>query len=205
VVEDNSAPNITAPADVSVPCDGGVSPNVTGVASATDACDDSPVVSFADTVTTGDCPQVGCVLLSRVFLLMEWIFQERQIMRVWTATDRCGNTANATQIINVSDDVPPVITVPANATVPCDGSIAPAATGRATATDACGGRPRLTFNDTIVSLDESCPQNYDIVCFSFLSLFDAQCVTTERADPHLDCHRSVWECRHRRPVHLCTS
>ena len=76
-----------------------------------------PAVSFDESVT-GDCPRV--------------------IRRVWTATDPCGATACATQLVTTVDLAPPVLVgLPANAGVAC-GAWLPAPPA-VTAYDACTG------------------------------------------------------------------
>ena len=66
------------------------SPAATGFATATDACDPNPVVSWADVVTPGNCDG------------------NFTITRTWTATDECGNSASCDQVIGVKDSTPPV-------------------------------------------------------------------------------------------------
>src|SRR5690606_1427773 len=60
-----------------------------GVATASDACDGTPTVDYADAITGGACPQ------------------EYVITRTWTAEDADGNTATCIQIITVDDSTPP--------------------------------------------------------------------------------------------------
>ena len=76
------------PDDAVVPCDA-VPPPVSATAS--DNCDPSPRVTFAESRVDGDCP--GTYVLRRA----------------WTVTDRCGNTATATQVLRVVDTTPPVV------------------------------------------------------------------------------------------------
>ncbi len=61
-------------------------------------------------------------------------------------TNSCGNSTCASVQVTVVDNTPPVITCPAAITVACGASIAPAATGTATATDNCG-TPTITYSD----------------------------------------------------------
>ena len=68
--------------------------------------------------------------------------------RTYQVSDFSGNTASCTQTIEIDDNIPPVITPPANATVECDADSSPAATGMATATDNCtASAPVITFSD----------------------------------------------------------
>src|SRR5262249_22520421 len=66
------------------------------------------------------------------------------------ATDQCGNGKSAIQTITVRDITPPAITCPANVTIECGTSTAPASTGTATATDGCGA-PTVTYSDSVTN------------------------------------------------------
>jgi uncharacterized repeat protein (TIGR01451 family) len=104
---------------------------------ATDNCDNAPVITFADTTTAGSCPQS--------YLLT----------RTWTATDRCGNLSTASQTITVTDTVAPTISgVGSNASRPCSVGLF----SNPTATDNCDPAPTLTFQDTITP--GSCPFSF---------------------------------------------
>lgn len=129
-VEDNTPPVITCPADVTVDCDASSDPGDTGVATATDNCDSSPVITFSDSASAGGCTD------------------EQTIMRTWMATDACGNTATCIQSITVRDSTPPSIACPADVTLECDENTDPGNTGSATATDNCDASPAITFSDS---------------------------------------------------------
>ena len=139
-VEDTTPPVIVCPADVTVECDASILPADTGMATATDNCDAASVITFADVVAAGACPQ------------------ESVITRTWTATDDCGNAITCDQIITVEDTTPPVITCPADVAVSCDASTDPADTGVATATDNCDAAPVITFEDISTETGEGCGQ-----------------------------------------------
>jgi len=82
------------------------------------------------------------------------------IVRTWTATDNCGNSAVATQTINVGDDTDPILSgVPANETVEC-GQI-PGAPTNVTATDNCDNDVNLEFSE--IEQAGNCADNYTIV------------------------------------------
>jgi len=91
-VVDNTPPVISPPDNVTIECDEPTDPSNTGMATATDKCDPSPVITWSDSEETGDCPQ------------------EKTITRTWTARDACGNEDNRVQIITVDDSTPPVLT-----------------------------------------------------------------------------------------------
>jgi hypothetical protein len=142
VVTDELAPVITCPSDVTIECTASTLPANTGFATATDACDLSPEVTFTDVTLGGNCPA------------------ERTITRTWTATDDCGNTSNCTQIIVVDDSTAPVINCPADLTIECDDSTLPVNTGNATASDNCDGTPTVDFSDVTAGI--GCPDGYTI-------------------------------------------
>jgi len=89
-VIDNQDPIITCPADVTIECDASTAPANTGMATATDNCDDAPVITFVDATVAGACAN------------------ESVITRTWTATASNGQTATCDQIITVNDDTAPV-------------------------------------------------------------------------------------------------
>src|SRR5204863_1376685 len=94
---------------------------------ATDACDPSPTLTFADATTAGSCPQ------------------NHDVTRTWTATDHCNNASTASQVIHVVDTTAPVISsLPGPTTIECTN--APIVT-TPTAADACDPSPTLTFAD----------------------------------------------------------
>jgi len=106
---------------------------------AADNCDADVQVVVSDQVTDGDCPN------------------SYTLVRTFTATDDCGNTATAQQVIVVSDDTAPVFTsVPEGGYYSCEDVID---FGTATATDNCGAAV-VTFAD---ETDYVCVNTYVIV------------------------------------------
>jgi hypothetical protein len=80
------------------------------------------------------------------------------VTRTWKATDGCGNSATATQTINVQDVTAPVIAaLPAPTTINCPAIPSFAV---ATATDACGSAVTLTSVD--VSSSGACAGAYSV-------------------------------------------
>jgi hypothetical protein len=137
-VQDITAPVIAAlPGPTTINCP--ASPDF-AQASASDACDQSVTLTFKDVITPGSCAG------------------NYRVTRTWTATDDCGNSSTASQIINVQDITAPVIAaLPAATTINC-----PAAPNfaQAVATDTCDQSVTLTFKD--VSAPGSCPGNYSV-------------------------------------------
>ncbi|MFV8344422.1 gliding motility-associated C-terminal domain-containing protein [Flavobacterium sp. XS2P39] len=109
-------------------------------ASATDACGSDFQLTFVDITTNGQCAGSYAVT------------------RTWTATDACGNTATASQTINVSDTTAPIIAaLPEASTISCP---ALPEFAQASATDACGSDFQLTFAD--VTTNGACPGSYSV-------------------------------------------
>ena len=106
---------------------------------ALDECSDVSL-SVTETFTNGDCPS------------------EFTRTRVYTATDGCGLTDQHTQIVQVIDEVGPVLSVPSDATFDCDvgPTFAPA-----TAVDACDGNLEVIEGNQI-TVEGSCPGEYTI-------------------------------------------
>ncbi len=123
VVEDNTAPTfVDVPANISVTC-GNVPPAAS--IDAIDLCDEDVDVSVSQFGYNGvDCSGV--------------------LTRIYTATDNCGNIAQHTQTITISDDIAPVASnVPADITFECGGNIP---TDEPTFTDNCAGNINVEFS-----------------------------------------------------------
>jgi large repetitive protein len=81
-----------------------------------------------------------------------------RLVRTWTATDACNNTATASQTITSNDAVPPTITgVPANTTITCPATPSFSAP---TANDNCGAAS-MTFTDATTG--GPCPAGSTVV------------------------------------------
>jgi uncharacterized repeat protein (TIGR01451 family) len=132
-VVDNTPPEISCPPDVTVECDASLDPDVNtalGKATATDNCGEV-TVTYSDVSLLGECNGTGYVL------------------RTWTATDDCRNSASCVQTIYVVDTTDPVISCPADVTAECDEGLDPYVNtwlGVATATDNCG-EVTITYTD----------------------------------------------------------
>ena len=87
-VTDTEAPVLVGvPSDVAVSCDEVPAP---ASPTASDDCDTNPTIVFNEERTDGNCP--GNYTLTRT----------------WTATDHCGNSSSAVQVITVTDTEAPV-------------------------------------------------------------------------------------------------
>ena len=108
---------------------------------ATDNCAGEVALIFNDVNTQGNCAG------------------SYTVVRTWTATDACGNTATASQTINVQDITAPAISeLPAPSTIDCP---ATPEFATPTATDACGSTFTLDFADATTS--GICAGSYSIV------------------------------------------
>ncbi len=139
-VQDVTKPVFTSvPANATVNCD-----NVPAIGSptASDNCAASVTINFIDeTHINGACTN------------------QYQLQRRWMATDACGNTAMATQVLTVQDVTKPVFTfVPANATVSCD---AIPGVGAPTASDNCAALVSITYNGQ-TRIDGPCADHYTL-------------------------------------------
>lgn len=101
-VSDTTRPVIpSVPPETSAECNAVPSPPVI---TATDNCDPSPVVSLSETITPRACPD------------------SYDLVRTWTARDRCGNERSESQPIRVDDTTRPVVRamlMPLAPTLPC--------------------------------------------------------------------------------------
>lgn len=126
-VVDNEAPVFTkVPADATISCEQMV-PGV-GQAEAEDNCGGNVTIVASDDTTPGSCTDSYFVI------------------RTFTATDACGNTATAQQKITVQDKKAPVfVNVPANMTIECDEAIN---LPEPTVTDNCDQHVTLTHTES---------------------------------------------------------
>src|SRR5207248_1001830 len=82
-------------------------------ATATDNCDNAPVISHSDQAIANG------------------------IQRTWKATDACGNEATCVQTITFTDTTAPIITCPTNITVSCVADVPAADTNTVVVSDSC--------------------------------------------------------------------
>jgi large repetitive protein len=96
---------------------------------AADNCDTMPTLTYSDTMVQGQCAQ------------------GYTITRTWTATDACGNFAQASQSILVVDtEAPVIIGIGQNQILACDASLS---FSTPVATDNCDNTPILSHEDFI--------------------------------------------------------
>jgi len=155
IVQDNTAPSMVAPADITLECGDNVLPSAESPSTApgyptsvSDNCAGSPTVTFTDETATDSCGEVT-------------------ITRTWTVTDVCGNTVSATQVVTVHDTTAPswrTLTLPAaSVTIECPQDPTDlTVTGAAPqATDICDPAPVVAFTDD--TTEEGCGSTKVIV------------------------------------------
>ena len=128
-----SAPELIIPSDISIECDVTYEGNPT----ASGGCSE-PEITYSDINIPGFCPNTFT------------------IVRVYTASDNCGNQTSASQVISVSDTTPPVLTIPADYTAECSDAHP---MDDASATDNCG---EVTINLVETTIPGACAGDYTI-------------------------------------------
>jgi large repetitive protein len=133
-ITDSSAPEFTfVPENISASCEDVLQ---LGSATAEDNCDEMVTVSVSEEIVDGDCPNAYTLI------------------RTFTATDDCGNSATAVQTVEVSDSEAPEFTfVPEGGYFSCEEEIGFVA---ATAEDNCGDAA-VIFSD---ATEEVCANSY---------------------------------------------
>src|SRR5206468_222937 len=136
---DTNPPSITCPTGVTLNCPADTRTNITGVATASDTC-------TGVTISYSDLTNSGCG-------------GSYTILRTWTATDACTNSASCVQTITVQDTNPPSITCPVDMTLDCPADTRTNVTGVATATDTCSSLS-ISYSDVTNS---GCGGSYTIL------------------------------------------
>ncbi|HVP58406.1 MAG TPA: FlgD immunoglobulin-like domain containing protein, partial [bacterium] len=117
-VFDTEAPHVACGAPQTIECN---STPVWGTPTVTDNCDPSPALAYTDSSYTGTCPQ------------------NELLVRIWQATDLCGNVGACRQTITVHDShAPDVSSGPPDTTVACAKDVPAPDASRVHATDNCG-------------------------------------------------------------------
>ncbi len=93
IVNDDTPPVITCPADIVIHCTDPTDPSFTGMPTATDNCDTDLAITYSD-------DQV-----------------ENIITRTWTATDDCDNIDQCVQTIVIEGTMPPIVECPDDMTI----------------------------------------------------------------------------------------
>lgn len=130
IIEDLTLPTLTCPPSVNLECGDAYDPNVTGMATGTDACG-GVFISFTDDIVP-NCPSA------------------QVLSRFWIGLDDCGNISSCIQTISFGDPPPPELTCPFDITLQCGQSIDPIDIGEATTILGCGN-DLITYEDEIAA------------------------------------------------------
>ncbi|WP_235299751.1 HYR-like domain-containing protein, partial [Portibacter marinus] len=145
---DNTSPSITAPANITISCADSQDTTFTGSPVVSDNCDNNVSILYSDNISF-----LGCA-------------NESAIQRTFIATDACGNTSSATQLISVEDNTPPVwINFPADYSVGCPDDL-PDPDSTLMATDNCGTVTVEVVTQEFIDLNGQpgfCPSSLQIV------------------------------------------
>ncbi|MBL7747458.1 MAG: HYR domain-containing protein, partial [Chitinophagaceae bacterium] len=144
-VNDQTPPNITCPAPVTVSCASAVPAPNTASVTATDNCAGVVTVThIGDVISAQTCAN------------------RYTITRTYRATDVCGNFAECTQIITVNDQTPPTLTCPAPVTVSCASAVpVPNIASVTGVSDNCAGVVTVTHVGDVISA-QTCANRYTI-------------------------------------------
>ncbi len=141
-VNDNTVPQLTCPAGLTVQCASLIpAPNV-ALVTATDNCSGVPTVTFVSDVNSN-------VICTNKFT----------VTRTYRATDLCGNSAICTQTIIVNDNTVPTITCPINVTVQCASQVPAVNIAGVVTADNCGPAPTVTFVNDVIS-NQTCTNRF---------------------------------------------
>lgn len=155
---DVAPPVLACPPDATVACGAPTTPAATGTATALDACDLDPAVSFNDVVEPGNCPPGDIV---------------QRIRRRWTAVDAAGNSTSCEQLILTIDMEAPDVAAPAPLVLECNGAGGVPASdpqvvawlADAAASDDCSA-PTLS-NDAPALIPAGCPPDGTVTTVTF--------------------------------------
>ena len=137
-VEDNIDPTITAPAAVTVNVDAG-----TCATALTNVTLGTPTIADNCSATASNNAPASFPLGSTTV--------------TWTATDGSGNTATATQVVTVVDNIAPVITAPADVTVNVDAGVCSTALSNVTL-----GAATTSDNCSVASVTNDAPSSFPL-------------------------------------------
>jgi hypothetical protein len=134
IIDDDIAPVISCPDDITIGCADPITPNTTGLATATDNCLADVLVEYSDDRN------------------------DNIITRTWTATDGCDNSDQCVQTITITPDTaPPQLTCPDNINVQCPEDLPPVDVSAVIVSDDCDPEPTVThMGDS--SNGNTCPE-----------------------------------------------
>ncbi len=142
VIQDNVAPAITCPANVTLDCAANTAPQVLGSAIAADNCPNNTAITFSDVLGNGTGNV--CQLLTRT----------------WSVKDLANNVTTCNQLISLQDTTKPVLSAyPPNITISCSEPLPAPAT--ITATDNCSANVTVLFEQDTINVAQGPCGLYD--------------------------------------------
>jgi len=151
-IVDNEAPVITCPANaVTIECDEDRDPNNNSGLGFPTATDDCTPTENIDLAFVDDESNLTLCEGNQGFIL-----------RTWTATDLCGNTATCIQTINIVDTTAPTLSgIPSDETVECDAIPAIPDNSTLTVADNCDTTVEIDFEEQ--RINGSCNDSYTLI------------------------------------------
>ncbi len=138
------------PADTTVNCSAAVPPPA--AVTATDQCLPDALITISFQENSTQTSSGACT---------DYTYS---ITRTWTASDTCGNSTSATQVIWVQDTTPPSFTPPQDTLLSCGAATDTSVTGYLLPTDItdnCGNAFTIAYSDNTIA--QGCLPNYDII------------------------------------------
>jgi large repetitive protein len=179
-VMDDVPPVLICPEDITVACAGDVPVPDLALPDASDACEGEIIFTvLADVTMNQSCTN------------------SFEIQRTYIATDACGNSSSCTQIITVSDNIPPAITCLPDVTVECTENIPAVDINNIEVQDNCDGEINIEHvGDSVVN--QICENNYSLLrtyratdeCGNFTDCIQAIVVNDQTA-PLITCPTEV--------------
>ncbi|MBK6996585.1 MAG: hypothetical protein IPH31_17240 [Lewinellaceae bacterium] len=122
-----------------------------------------PLADPSDVLETHECPGNVDIVLQLEVNQGQTCPNKLTVVRIYQATDACGQTATCSQFITVDDQTDPTMTCPGNVTVSCASNVPPADIAAVTNVgDNCGGTVTVfNFPQDAIS-NQSCTNRFTI-------------------------------------------
>jgi len=122
-----------------------------------------PLADPSDVLETHECPGNVDIVLQLEVNQGQTCPNKLTVVRIYQATDACGQTASCSQFITVDDQTDPTMTCPGNVTVSCASNVPPADIATVTNVgDNCGGTVSIFPQGDNIS-NQTCPNRFTIL------------------------------------------
>ncbi len=122
-----------------------------------------PLADPSDVLETHECPGNVDIVLQLEVNQGQTCPNKLTVVRIYQATDACGQTATCSQFITVDDQTDPTMTCPGNVTVSCASNVPPADIATLTNVgDNCGGTVSIFPQGDNIS-NQTCPNRFTIL------------------------------------------